>query len=140
MATYFPVCRGSSSLSIQLLPRRVALAAGAVRWAPSAQALGHTEGSVTTVPCPHAKKWFMSISRANSTTFLPNSLKTTLLASVLWWLLSVIKRGDSGAHRALTSTMTNTVLLFLPSVYIQSLGILHIKCNMVNRPEVTHRK
>lgn len=55
-ATSFPVSRGSSSLSIQLLPRRVAVAAGAACWAPSAQAPGHTEGSVTTVSCPHALK------------------------------------------------------------------------------------
>lgn len=55
----------------------------------------------------------------NSTTFLPNSLKTTLLASVLQGLLSVIKigdpGGDPGAHRALTSTLTDTVPLLLPS-------------------------
>lgn len=117
MATYFPVSRGSSSLSIQLLPRRVAVAAGAACWAPSTQASGHAEGSVVTVSCPHAKKGFICISMVNSTTFLPNSLKTTLLASVLQWLLCVIKRGDlggdPGAHRALTST--DTVPLLLPS-------------------------
>lgn len=56
MATSFPVSRGSSILSIQLLPRRVAVAAGAACWAPSVQAPGHTEGSVTTVSCPRAVK------------------------------------------------------------------------------------
>lgn len=99
--------RGSSRPSTQLLPRRVTVAAAAARWALGAQALGHTEGSVKTVS--HAvKKWSSCISIVNPATFLPNSLKTTLLASVLPRLLSVIKIGDPGARRALTSVLTDT--------------------------------
>lgn len=128
MATYFPVSRGSSSLSIQLLPRKVAAAAGAACWAP-----GHTGGSVIAVSCPHAVKEMIHMYlNGEFYHFLDKQLENNSVSSVLQWLLCVIKRQDLGAHRALTATLTDTVSLLLPSC-LHTKPCYSLKCNTVNR-------
>lgn len=100
MATYSPVSRGSSSLSIQLLPRRVAVAAGAAYWVPSAQAPGHTGGSVIAALRPHAVKEMIHVHlNGEFYHFLDKQLENNSVSSVLQWLLCVIKRRDPGAHK-----------------------------------------
>lgn len=133
--------QGKLQLSIQLLPRRVAVAAGAVCWAPSTQALGHREGSVTTVSCSHAVKVMIHMHlNGEFYHFLAKQLENNSVSIGTSVVTVCDQRGDPRAHRVLTSTLTDTVPLFLSSCLHTKPGILYIKCNTVNRPPVTHRK
>ena len=145
MATYCPAGRGSSRPSTQLLPRRVAVAAAAAaHWAPGARAPRHTEGSVKTVSHPHAVKEvvlmhfngefcrFLAKQLENNSVGISTSVVTVCDQNRGSW--------SSQGFDICTDRRPCPSSFPLHNVYIQSLGILYIKCNMVNEPEVTHKK
>lgn len=138
------VGRGSSRPSTQLLLRRVAVAAAAACWAPGARAQRYTEGSIKTASCPQMVKEVVLVHFNSKFCHFPakqlekNSVGTNTSVVAVCdqnkgsWSSQGFDIGADGRPCPSSFPLNN--------VYIESLGILYIKCNVVNEPEVTHRK
>lgn len=128
-----PAGRGSSRPISQLPPRRVAAAAAAACRAPRAP--GHTEGSVKTVSRPHVVKEVVLVHfNGEFGHFLAKQLENNSLG-IRTSVVTVCdqNRGpwSSQGFDICTDRRRCPSSFPLNDVYIQSWGILYIKCNMV---------